>query len=96
MLIIADLYSYWYDAEMNTAFVDAGIFMMNLIYALKYKGIDSCPLIWDDNLQKREELNKILGLESNYMIVSILAVGYANEKAKILYSPRKDVESIIL
>lgn len=96
VLIISDLYSYWYDAEMNTAFVDAGIFMMNLIYALKYKGIDSCPLIWDDNLQKREELNKILGLESNYMIVSILAVGYANEKAKILYSPRKDVESIIL
>ncbi|MGF0066304.1 nitroreductase family protein [Lachnospiraceae bacterium SGI.085] len=96
VLIIADLNSYCYDGELNTAFVDAGIFMMNLIYSLKYFGIESCPLIWDDNSKKRNDLKNIIELTPNLMIAGILAIGYADDKAKVLCSPRKSVDNILL
>lgn len=96
ILIASDLNSYWWSGEINTAYVDSGIFMMNLIYALKYYGIDSCPLIWDDNSFRRKELEKIVKLSPNYLITGVLAIGYADDKAKILTSPRRSVESIFI
>lgn len=96
VLIMSDLRSYWYDGEMNTAFIDAGIFTMNLIYALKYYGIDSCPLIWDDNTFRRDALDKILDIPRNYYIMCVLAIGEADSKAETLFSPRKDINNIIL
>lgn len=96
VLIMSDLKSYWYDGEMNTSFVDAGIFAMNLMYSLKECGISSCPLIWDDNSLKRKELNRLIELQDNLFIVAILAVGKVDENAKNLFSPRKDIENIIV
>lgn len=96
ILVMVDLSNYWYRGEMNTAFVDSGIFIMNFIYSLKYLGVDSCPLIWDDNSKKRNELNKFIELEPNMYITTIMAIGYANEKAKILYSPRKSTDNILV
>lgn len=96
ILVMADLNSYWYDGEMNTAFIDAGIFTMNLIYSLKYYGIDSCPLIWDDNTYRRSSLDEVLDIPPNYFIICVLAVGEADTNAKTLFSPRKDTNNIIL
>lgn len=96
VLIMIDLTTYWYVEEMNTSFLDAGLFLMNLIYALKYVGIDSCPLIWDDNAQKRKDIDKILDIPTECMITTILAIGVADPKAKMLLSPRRSVSSIII
>ena len=96
VLVMSDLNSYWYDGEMNTSFIDAGIFTMNLIYALKYYGIDSCPLIWDDNTYRRQSLDEVLEIPKNYFIMCVLAVGEADSKAKTLFSPRKDIDNIII
>lgn len=95
ILVMADLNSYWYAGEVMTAYVDGGLFMMNLLYALLYYGIASCPLIWDDNSYKREQLKEILELEENYLIVGMLAVGYADDNVKILRSPRKDITNVM-
>ena len=96
IIIASDLNSYWYDGEMNTAFVDGGLFMMNLIYSLKYYGYDCCPLIWDDYSDRRKKLSKIINLSHNMVIIGMLTVGKANKNAKILCSPRKDTSNIIL
>ena len=92
ILVMADLNSYWYDGEMNTSFIDAGIFTMNL----KYYGIECCPLIWDDNTYRRNLLDEILDIPQNYFIMCVLAVGEADPNAKTLFSPRKDTNNIIL
>jgi len=96
ILVMSDLNSYWYNGEMNTSFIDAGIFVMNLIYALKYYGIESCPLIWDDNTYRRQVLDEIIQIPKNYFIMCVLAVGEADAKAKALLSPRKDIDEIII
>ena len=76
--------------------IDAGIFTMNLIYGLQYFGISSCPLIWDDNSHKRKLLDKIVQIPNNYFIMCVLAVGEAEKNSKILFSPRKDINNIII
>ena len=95
VLVMVDLNCYRYTGEMNTAFVDGGIFLMNLIYSLEYYGINSCPLIWDDYGFRREALDKIINIEHNLLIVGVLAVGKADPLIKYLESPRNDSRTII-
>lgn len=96
ILVMSDLNNYWHINEMNTAFIDAGIFTMNLLYSLKYYGIDSCPLIWDDNSERRDLLKSIIDISDNYYIMCIIAIGKADSKSKNLFSPRKDTDGIII
>lgn len=94
ILVGVDLSLYYYPGEINAALLDGGMFAMNLIYALRDKKIDSCPLIWDDNSYKRKELNKILPIKDNIYIVMIIACGYALNTRKLLISPRRSTKNI--
>ena len=95
ILIGINLKSYWYAGESNTAFVDGGLFMMNLLYALKFYGIDTCPLIWDDIQEKRKAVDKILEIEKSLLIIGIVAIGKAGDDVKVTLSPRKEISNIL-
>lgn len=96
LIMGADLRKYQYVGEMNTAYVDASLFMMSLIYAFQYMGIGTCPLIWDDFSNKRSRLSEFVKIPKYILIVGIIAIGFPQEDDKVAFSPRQDTEDYII
>ena len=49
---------------------------MNLLYALTYYGIGTCPLIWNDDGEKAEEIRRFVDIPWSEQIVAIIQVGH--------------------
>ena len=60
-------------SEFKTPYLDSGIYLMNLLYALTYYGIGTCPLIWnDDDGEKAEEIRRLVDIPWSEQIVAII------------------------
>lgn len=95
LIITSNLSLYTSLYELNTGYVDGGIFAMNLMYALHYYGIGSCPLLWNDDQDKREKIRDIVRIPMKNMIILLLPIGnYVEPDYKYAVSRRKSVYQI--
>lgn len=95
LIVCFDQYSMMGLNERNDGYINAGIYAMNLVYALKIYGIGSCILNWSVLHKKDEQLHKMVGIKSSEQICMIIACGYLPEVLKIALSPRNDVKDVL-
>ena len=93
LLITSDM-SNWAPIDRNSAFLDAGIFTMNLLYALHYKKICACPLNADMNFKTFKEIHKVLNIPASEIPVCFITIGYAPDEFNIAKSERINVEDV--
>ncbi len=97
LLVVSDLHLYRHISETGTPYLDGGIFLMNLLYALEYYGIGSCPLIWNDYGIKGEEIRNILDIPDNLHIISVVQIGaYPEDGFNYAASKRKMISSVYI
>ena len=96
LVVTADLSGLRWHEERNDLYTNAGIFIMNLSYALHYKHIGSCILNWSVNKKKDLTARKVLMLPESETIVAVLAIGALPEEVKIAASPRKELVDILV
>ena len=97
LLVTTDMTN-WAPVDRNSAFLDAGIFTMNLLYALHGKKIVACPLNADMNSHLFHDIHKHLSISDSEIPVCFITIGKAPKEFMIAKSPRldtKDVYSII-
>lgn len=82
--------------EYNDSFTNAGIFAMNLSYALYYKKIASCILNWSVLPKDDKKIRKIANIPKNETIVLIIVLGKTPERIKIAVSKRQDVGEFLV
>lgn len=80
--------------ERNAAYVDGGIFLMNLLYALQYYAIASCTL--NCSFLPEEERQVREALQSEDVAVAIVAIGSCPETFKVARSERIPASEIII
>ena len=76
-------------------FIDAGIYCMNLLYALHFKEIGAIPLIWLDSSERNERLLSIIHANSEEIPCLIIGIGKVAEHVICATSPRKDLNEIV-
>jgi nitroreductase len=91
LIVASDLSLYTNALEVNTCYVDSGLFAMNLLLALHYYKIGSCPLLWNDETERGEQLRKIVSIPEKYEIALVIPIGYYPEEVKYSVSKRKEV-----
>ncbi|WPJ95009.1 nitroreductase family protein [Coraliomargarita algicola] len=89
-----DLSIFYKNGERNQAFVDGGIFAMNLTMALHALGYGSCMLNWSMSPRQDVAMRKDIGIPEGEVIIALIAVGGLREKYTVAASPRRPVESI--
>ena len=95
-VITGDLRLYQNEYERNTLFVDGGIFLMNLLYALDSLGLVACPLIWGSEPSDDKKLSEILNIKPHEKIVAWISAGYCPGKAfKAAISSKRDLNTIL-
>lgn len=93
-LLISSEQGAWDITQKRSAYIDAGIFCMNLLYALHDNGIAACTLNAHLEPYEIEELRDVLSIPQSEVPIVFIAVGYPPEKMMVAKSQRKGVNDI--
>lgn len=95
MLVVTSNQIDW-DADFRTsAYLDGGIFTMNLLYALHYYHICACTLNAHLSIKKQKKLREITGMKASEIPVCFIGIGMPSEKMRIAKSRRLSVEQVL-
>lgn len=95
MLIITSNQIDWDEEFRTSAYLDGGIFTMNLLYALHYFKICACTLNAHLNIRKQAKLRKIVGMDKAEIPVCFIAIGKPKERMRIAKSRRLSLSNIL-
>lgn len=94
--ITGELGLYQSEYERNAVFVDGGIFLMNLLYALEANDLAACPIIWGAEPDNDGFLYQLLEIPESQEIISLVATGnYPEGAIKIPRSYKREPRDII-
>lgn len=94
IVVTADLSAVRWAWERHDCYVNGGIFVMNLCYALHYLGVAHCILHWSVSPDVDREAHRFLGIPPNEAIVQVLACGMPPEEFDVASSPRLSVSDV--
>ena len=75
LVITADLRAQQRSREFFQAFIDGGMYAMNILNALFYKGIGSVPLSASLTIQQDKNVRKIISLDDAEVLILFIGVG---------------------
>lgn len=81
--------------ERNQRWVDGGLFAMSFVYALQASGLNSCLLNWSMTNAQSDQMRKLIGLEPYEDIITLVAIGYAADDARVARSPRRGLNELL-
>ena len=76
-------------------YLDAGIYLMNLLYALHFHKIAAIPLNWYASLEYTQELRDMLDMSASQVPVAVVACGYPKSDFKLVTSKRLPTEDVL-
>lgn len=80
--------------ERNDVYINGGIFLMNLCYALHYHKIAHCILSCAFSPEKDKEVRTLIGLPESEAFVAMISCGIAPEEFDVAASPRRKFAEI--
>lgn len=95
LVVTADLSVVRWGWERHDGYVNGGIFVMNLCYALHYFGVAHCILHWSVSPAVDRAAHAFLGIPANEAIVQVIACGMPPEEFDIAASPRLAVSEVL-
>ena len=95
LIVTSDLSAVRWGWERHDCYVNGGIFVMNICYALHYFGVAHCILHWSVSPETDRAAHGFLGIPSNEAIVQVIACGKPPEEFDIAASPRLAVQDVL-
>ncbi len=81
--------------ERNQAFIDGGLYLMNLLYALHSKGIVACTLNCSNTPKYDKMMRKACEIKDSEIFIGIISCGYPKDEFSIALSKRLDIDEIV-
>ena len=79
--------------ERNQAFIDGGMYAMNLLYALHHQKIATCILNCSNTIEKDIKLREVCNIKESEVFIALIACGNPPENFKIAASKRYDLSN---
>lgn len=96
LLVLVSDRNYFYSiGERNQLYVDGGIFLMNLLYALHYYHIGACPAHWGHNSNRDKKIKKEINLSDSEKVICLIPIGIPRESFLTTLSLRRDNDEIL-
>ena len=96
LVVTSDLNGLRWHEERIDIFTNAGIFMMNLMYALHHYRLGCCVLNWSVPPDSDRELRRIVPLKESETVVALIAVGSLPDSFLVAASPRKPLREVLV
>ena len=95
LVVTADLSAVRWSWERHDCYVNGGIFVLNLCYALHYLEVAHCILHWSVRPESDRAAHELLGIPPNEAIVQLIACGIPPEEFDVAASPRLSASDIL-
>lgn len=96
LLVVVSDRSYFYSVgERNQLYIDGGIFLMNLLYALHFYKIGACPAHWGLDSSADKEMKKLLRLDESEKVICLVPIGIPKNEFKTTLSLRRSNDEIL-
>lgn len=95
IILSAEIGGYLHVYERNTAYIDGGIYAMNLLYALHFYEIGACALNWSSTIENDIKLRKICKINESETIILLIACGNVPDQFKLALSHRNPYAEIL-
>ncbi len=90
LIVLTSDRSYFHTiGERYQLYIDGGIYLMNLLYALHYYEIVACPAHWGLPIEADIKAQKIIGLNESEKIICLIAIGKPVKNFKTTLSLRR-------
>ena len=97
LLILTIDRNYFYTiGERNQLYIDGGMFLMNMLYALHYYKIANCPANWGKTIQEEKQLSGIVDIPESEKIMCIVSIGVATEYFRVTLSQRRELSEVLI
>lgn len=94
LLVITYDTCYWDVISHNGGYIDAGIYIMNLLYALHFYRIGACPLNACLSVKEEMEIRELIKLPNTENIVLFIAIGECPDKFMLANAARSNYKNI--
>lgn len=97
LLILTNDRKYYYTlGERNQFYIDGGVYLLNLLYALHYYKIGNCPANWGKRPEDEKRLLKVINIPKSEKIICMIPIGILGDVIKTTLSSRRcDIENFI-
>ena len=92
ILICSDMRGYGIQ-ELHQAYVDGGLYAMNLLYCLHYQGLATIPLTMGNKLQKTKTFKKEMSIPEYEVPVILIGIGSFKESYRVAVSERNPYQN---
>lgn len=96
LLILTTDRSYFYSTgERNQLYIDGGIYLLNLLYALHFYKIAACPANWGKDFTQDSKVRKVIKVPESEQIICMIPIGIAQEEISFTLSYRRTVDEVL-
>lgn len=96
LLILTTDRSYFYlTGERNQLYIDGGIYLLNLLYALHFYKIAACPANWGKDFAEDNKVRKLIDIPKSEQVICMIPIGIAQEKISFTLSYRRTVDEVL-
>ena len=96
ILVVTVDRNYFYTiGERNQFYIDGGIYLLNLMYALHHKKIGCCPANWGKTFDVDKKAQSMLKLKESEKIICVLAIGFLQDEIKYTLSKRRPLNEVL-
>jgi len=95
LIVTADVKAFT-NYESNQAFIDGGLFSMNLLLAIHAAGLGACCLNTCYPSKKEKVVKNAAAIPDNERLIMMIAVGNLKDDYSVAYSPRNHTDEIFV
>lgn len=95
IVITAELGVFADSSERYQAWIDGGMFAMNLLYALHSQEVAACILNCSHTAKKDKKMRNVCPVKESEVYIAMISCGYAPESFKVALSPRKPLDEYL-
>ena len=95
VIVVGNYRSYFDERDTNTPIIDASISVMSFILALETLGLSSVCINWPCLPDKDEAIRKLIHIEDDEFVITLIVVGYADPQGKVPYSAKRDITNLV-
>lgn len=95
LILTVDRKYFYIIGERYQFYIDGGIYLLNLLYALHHYKIAACPANWGKEFTVDNAVRKFINIPESEQIICMIPIGIARKEFTVTLSYRRTVDEVL-